>query len=130
MAVLVIGALLCLAVDIDLFTAALFRGRVCDGTGSLFPEASAAGLVCVAGFRTGDFDPAPGAELIFVVYTGCGTAFKNCHDVYLLIFDFAVLVFTDKQNLCRKYLTSYQKHDIVLQNVGKQSRVPLSPQRT
>ena len=87
MTVFVIGTLLCLAVDIDLLASALFRGRVCDGTGTLFPEASAACLVRVTGLGAGDFDPASGAELIFVLYTGCCAAVQNCHSIFLLVCD-------------------------------------------
>ena len=53
---LVISAFLCLAVNVDLFTAAIFALGICNGILSLFAEALAAGLVRAAGCGAGDFN--------------------------------------------------------------------------
>ena len=82
-----VGTFVCFAVDIDLFAAALFSGGIGNRITSLFPEASAACLVRVAGSGTGNLNAASGAELVFVVYACCSAAVQNCHNRFLLIYD-------------------------------------------
>ena len=96
----VIGTFFCLAVDLDLFTAAVILGRVCDRVRPLFPEAFAAGLVRTACRGAGHFDGSSGTELILVVNTGDCAAVKNCHDYALLV------LFSVRQDVIFLYTSS------------------------
>ena len=55
-AMLVISAFLCLAVDVDFLTAAMFAPGICNGIFFLLAETLAAGLIRAAGRGTGDLN--------------------------------------------------------------------------
>lgn len=71
LAVIIVGALMRFAVNLDFFAAAVLHSGVFHSTVIPFAEASAACLVSVLCFVADDLNIASGAELVLIVKTGC-----------------------------------------------------------
>ena len=69
-AVLIVGAVVCFAVNLDRVASTAICEAV-HGTTATLTEAAAAGFICTGGTFAHDVDLAFGAELVFVVKTGC-----------------------------------------------------------
>ena len=85
-AVVVVGTFLSLTVNIDLFTATVLSIAVHGGARRIaVAEASAGGILCMAGICTGDLDITARTELVVVVNTFCCRTVQNSHVCNLLI---------------------------------------------
>lgn len=69
LAVVVVGTVVCFAVDLDRFASASIGEFVAHRASGAFLEASAACLVCIGSVFAGDVDITFGAELILIVDT-------------------------------------------------------------
>ena len=69
-AVFIVGAVVCFAVNLDRVAATAICEAV-HGTAATLTEAAAAGFICTGGTFAHDVDLVFGAELVFVVKTGC-----------------------------------------------------------
>jgi hypothetical protein len=88
-AVVVVGTFLSLTVNIDLFTATVLSIAVHGGARRIaVAEASAGGILCMAGICTGDLDITSGTEFVFVVHAFYSRTFQNCH-TYVSIFKYS-----------------------------------------
>ena len=84
-AVLIVGAVVCFAVDVNGLTPTAGICGIFYSTLFLVTEAFTGGVVRITSICTFDTDGSPGAERIFVIAAVVCGAFKTCHKSVLLI---------------------------------------------